>query len=619
MRSRRFWAYIRRHRRAYLIGYAGGFVAIAMAQSSPWVLRLAVDGIRRHVGVATLGMYAAALVGLAAAEAAASYVMRWSILGAAYRVETDLRREYFGHLARMPLAFFERTPTGDLMARAVNDIRAVQRFAGVGLMRSVHTAVMLVASIAFMLSLSVRLTLWMLAILPFVTLVFLLLGRTIHRRFDAVQAQFSALSTRVQEMMSGIRVVKAFAREPDQLARFRDASDEVVRANLRLARAQGALWPAIGLIVGVASMVLLWQGGGAVIRGALTLGELVQFSYYLARLSFPMIALGWVTNLWQQGRASMIRLDEIFAQAPAVADPSAPLAAGGIRGEITFRRVSVTFDGKPALRDVSLVIPAGRTVAIVGPTGAGKTTLVSLIPRILDPTEGQVLLDGHDVRQLPLAALRSATAVVPQEPFLFSDTLYENIAFGARGGPDGRSADRTAVLDAAAVSQIAADAAGFPLGYDTVVGERGVTLSGGQRQRATLARAVLRDPRILILDDALSSVDTQTEQAILRGLRGVMTARTSIVIAHRISTIRAADWIVVLDGGRVVDQGTHEELIARGGLYADLYERELLREALEAAEPADAGVENLPPTDGSAGGLSHPDKPSRDRRDGPGR
>jgi ATP-binding cassette, subfamily B, multidrug efflux pump len=589
MRSRRFWAYVRRHRRAYFLGYAGALVSIAMAQTSPWVLRLAVDGIRRHTGAGPLALYAAGLAGLAVAGAAASYVMRWSILAAAYRVETELRRDYFAHLQRMPLAFFERIPTGDLMARAVNDIRAVQRFAGVGLMRSVHTAVMLVASAAFMLSLSARLTLWMLAILPFVTLVFLLLGREIHRRFDAVQAQFSSLSARVQEMMSGIRVVKAFAREPDQLARFQETSHEVIRANLQLARVQGALWPAIGLIVGVASAVLLWQGGGAVIRGTLTLGELVQFSYYLARLSFPMIALGWVTNLWQQGRASMTRLDEIFAQTPAVADPPVPLAAGGRSGgEITFRRVSAAFDGKPALRDVSLVIPAGRTVAIVGPTGAGKTTLVSLIPRILDPTEGQVLIDGHDVRQLPLAVLRGAVAMVPQEPFLFSATLYDNIAFGT---PDGTSPERPAVLAAAEVSQIAVDAADFPLGYDTVVGERGVTLSGGQRQRATLARALMRDPRILILDDALSSVDTQTEQAILKGLRGVLAARTSIVIAHRISTIRAADWIVVLEGGRVVDQGTHEELIGRGGLYANLYERELLREALEAADPWPARVE----------------------------
>ncbi|MHB8733318.1 MAG: ABC transporter ATP-binding protein [bacterium] len=580
MRSRRFWAYVRRYRRAYIVGYLGGLVSIAMAQSSPWIMKLAVDGIGRHVGTAVLAGYAGALLGLAAAEAAATYVMRWSIMAAAYRIETELRREYFAHLQRMPLAFFERTPTGDLMARAVNDIRAVQRFAGVGLMRSVHTTVMLLASVAFMLSISVRLTLMMIAILPFVTLVFLLLGREIHRRFDAVQAQFSALSTRAQEMMSGIRVVKAFAREPDQLARFNEVSDEVVRTNLRLARAQGALWPSIGLILGVASVVLLWQGGDAVIRGTLTLGQMVQFSYYLARLSFPMIALGWVTNLWQQGRASMNRLDAILAEAPAVDEPPSPLAVDGIRGEITFRRVSVVRDGAAALRDVSLVIPAGRSIAIVGPTGAGKTTLVSLIPRVLDPTEGQVLLDGHDVRHLPLATLRGAVAFVPQEPFLFSDTLRANIAFGAAG-----TAEASQVLAAADVSQISVDAAEFPAGYDTIVGERGVTLSGGQRQRATLARAVMRDPRVLILDDALSSVDTQTEQAILKRLRAVMAARTSLVIAHRISTIRSADWIVVLDGGRVVDQGTHEDLITRGGLYADLYERELLREALEAEEP----------------------------------
>jgi len=600
MRSRRFWAYIRRHRRAYAVGYLGALVSIAMAQSSPWILKLAVDGIRRHVGAGPLALYAAALVGLAAAEAAASYVMRWSILAAAYRIETELRREYFAHLVRMPLAFFERTPTGDLMARAVNDIRAVQRFAGVGLMRSVHTTVMLVASIAFMLSISVRLTLWMMAVLPFVTLVFVLLGREIHRRFDEVQAQFSALSTRVQEMMSGIRVVKAFAREPDQLARFQESSEEVVRANLRLVRAQGALWPSIGLILGVASAVLLWQGGGAVIQGTLTLGQMVQFSYYLARLSFPMIALGWVANLWQQGRASMDRLDEIFAEAPAVDDPPSPLVIDGIRGEITFRHVSVVRDGTTALRDVNLVIPAGRTVAVVGPTGAGKTTLVSLIPRLLDPTEGQVLVDGHDVRHLRLATLRGAVAMVPQEPFLFSDTLRANIAFGAAHG-QAEQPEQPGVLQAADVSQISADVADFPLGYDTVVGERGVTLSGGQRQRVTLARAVMRDPRVLILDDALSSVDTQTEQAILKGLRGVMAARTTLLIAHRISTIRPADWIVVLDGGRVVDQGTHEELIGRGGLYADLHERELLREALEAAEPSGDAAPASGSADGSRG------------------
>ncbi len=586
MRSRRFWRYVHRHRRAYLVGYAAAAVSIAMAQLSPWALRLAVDGIGRHVPPARLAAYAGALVALGLLEALSSYAMRTRILGAAQQIEAEIRRDYFAHLQRMHLGFFQEIRTGDLMARAVNDIRAIQRFAGVGLMRSVHTTVTIVASVAFMLSIDVRLTLWTTLILPLVTLLFVVLGREIHRRFDAVQAQFSALSTRAQESLSGIRVVKAFAREEAERARFREESEKVVATNLRLARIQGALWPAIGLILGLASVVLLWQGGDAVIRGRITLGQMVQFSYYLTRLSFPMIALGWVTNLWQQGRASMDRLDEILGRPPAIRDSRDPVLLPDVRGEIEFRHVSMALGGTFVLRDITLLIPAGRTVAIVGPTGAGKSTLVQLIPRLYDPTEGQVLVDGHDVRQIRLAQLRRAIALVPQETFLFSDTLHENIAFGAAGDPaspaspdsDGR------VLAAAEISQISVDAAEFPRGYGTIVGERGVTLSGGQRQRTAIARALMRDPRILILDDALSSVDTHTEQQILGRLRAVTASRTSLLISHRISTVRDADWIVVLDGGRIAEQGTHQDLLARGGLYADLYEKQLLREALEAED-----------------------------------
>jgi ATP-binding cassette subfamily B multidrug efflux pump len=586
MRSRRFWRYVHRHRRAYLVGYAAAAVSIAMAQLSPWALRLAVDGIGRHVPPARLAAYAGALVALGLLEALSSYAMRTRILGAAQQIEAEIRRDYFAHLQRMHLGFFQEIRTGDLMARAVNDIRAIQRFAGVGLMRSVHTTVTIVASVAFMLSIDVRLTLWTTLILPLVTLLFVVLGREIHRRFDAVQAQFSALSTRAQESLSGIRVVKAFAREEAERARFREESEKVVATNLRLARIQGALWPAIGLILGLASVVLLWQGGDAVIRGRITLGQMVQFSYYLTRLSFPMIALGWVTNLWQQGRASMDRLDEILGRPPAIRDSRDPVLLPDVRGEIEFRHVSMALGGTFVLRDITLLVPAGRTVAIVGPTGAGKSTLVQLIPRLYDPTEGQVLVDGHDVRQIRLAQLRRAIALVPQETFLFSDTLHENIAFGAAGDPaspaspdsDGR------VLAAAEISQISVDAAEFPRGYGTIVGERGVTLSGGQRQRTAIARALMRDPRILILDDALSSVDTHTEQQILGRLRAVTASRTSLLISHRISTVRDADWIVVLDGGRIAEQGTHQDLLARGGLYADLYEKQLLREALEAED-----------------------------------
>jgi ATP-binding cassette, subfamily B, multidrug efflux pump len=611
MRSRRFWRYVHRYRHAYLIGYGAAVISIGMAQLSPWVLKFAIDGIRHSVAPALLAAYAGALVLLGIVEAASSYVMRIQILGAAQRIEAEIRRDYFKHLQRMHLGFFQNVRTGDLMARAVNDIRAVQRFAGVGLMRSVHTTVMIVASVSFMLAIDARLTLWMMLILPLVTLLFLVLGREIHRRFDEVQAQFSALSTRAQESLSGIRVIKGFAQEDSESARFREETDKVVATNLRLARFQGALWPAIGFISGIASVVLLWQGGEAVIRGRITLGQMVQFSYYLTRLSAPMIALGWVTNLWQQGRASMERIDEILTTPPAIRDSRDPVVLGDVRGDIEFRNVSVEFDGTPVLRNITLVIPAGQTLALVGPTGAGKSTLVQLIPRLFDATQGQVLVDGHDVRHIQLASLRRAIAFVPQETFLFSDTLFENIAFGAdaipaapdgngrrgappqavpqdsapaSGTPRGENARR--VAEAAEISQISVDAEDFPLQYGTLVGERGVTLSGGQKQRTAIARAVIRNAPILVLDDALSSVDTHTEQQILQRLRGVVAARTSVLISHRVSTVRDADWIVVLDAGRIAEQGTHSDLLALGGVYANLYEKQLLRDALEGEDPS---------------------------------
>ncbi len=584
MLSQRFWRYIDRHRRAYLWGYAAVLASILMAQLAPWALKLGIDGIHQGAPQRLL-WYAAALVLIAVFEAALSYAMRLSILGAALRIETELRRDYFAHLERMHLGFYHRARTGDLMARAVNDIRAVQRFAGVGLMRSCHTTVMLLVSVAFMLSIDVRLTVWTVVILPMVTVLFIALGREIHRRFDEVQAQFSALSTRAQENFSGIRVVKAFAQEEAETAAFRAENEKVVETNLRLTRLQGALWPAIGLILGVASVVLLWQGGSDVIRGRITLGQMVQFSYYLARLSFPMIALGWVTNLWQQGRASMERLDEIFDRRPQITDPPDPITLEGVPGQIEFRNVTFAYDTTPVLHDITLVIPAGSTVAIVGPTGAGKSTLVHLIPRLFDAASGQVLIDGHDVKQVSLASLRRAIGVVPQETFLFSDTLSENIALGAD------AADESAVIEAAATSRIDKDVEEFPRRYATVVGERGVTLSGGQKQRTALARALVRDPTILILDDALSSVDAQTEEEILAGLRRLRTSRprTCILISHRISTIQEADLIVVLNDGRIAEQGTHAALLARGGLYADLYEKQLLREALEAEGASEAG------------------------------
>jgi len=572
----RFWVALYRHRRRYLLGYAAALGSIGMAQLAPWILKSGIDGIQRGEG--RLWEYAAGLAAVALLEAVLSYLMRMQILGAALRIETELRRELFQHLERMDPAFFHRWQTGDLMARAVNDLRAVQRFLGMGLMRAVHTAVMVGLSVAFMLRISSSLTLSTLPVLLLIPGLFGVLGREIRRRFEEVQMRFSRLSARAQENFSGIRVVKAFAREEAEVRRFREESEAFAHANIRLSRIQGLLWPAVGFLLGGAAVLLLWIGGGEVIRGRITLGQLVQFSYYLVRLSFPVIATGWVLSLWQQGRASMERLEEVFRVRPTIADPEDPVHLETVRGEVEFRDVWVWYDGRPVLQGINLRIPAGSVVAIVGPTGSGKSTLLHLIPRLLDATSGQVLLDGVDVRRLPLRTVREAVGLVSQDPFLFSDTLRENIAFGAEG-------DGTRVVEAAEIARLARDVAAFPHGFETVVGEGGVTLSGGQRQRAALARALARDPRILILDDALSSVDASTEEEIRQALQPVLRSRTVLLVSHRISALRDADRIVVLDGGRVVEEGTQEELLRRGGLFAELYEKQRLRQALEAEEP----------------------------------
>jgi ATP-binding cassette subfamily B protein len=519
-----------------------------------------------------------------------SFWTRSILIGLSRDIEYDLRNDLLDRLLLMEPEFYVRNRTGELMSRATNDLNAVRMVLGPGIMYSATTFVTMVLAVLFMFQISPSLSFWVLVPVPIVALSVRYFGRRIHALYETIQASLATLSAKAQENLAGVRVVRAYAQEAAELQGFDQPNREYVSRNLKLIAAWSMFMPALQALIGLAFVIVLWVGGRQVVTSQISLGEFVAFYTYMGQLAFPMIALGFVTNIFQRGSASMRRLNYIMEVRPSINDAEAR-AAEAIRGEIEFRRLSFSYpttrDAAPAsasrepdvpvLQDVSFHVPAGSTLAVVGPTGGGKSTLAALIARLWEAPPGTLFIDGRPIREWPLAVLRRAIGFVPQDTFLFSETVRENIAWGLDSASD------ESVAEAAEIASIAPEITSFPAGYDTFVGERGITLSGGQKQRSALARAVLRDPRILILDDALSSVDTDTEERILRRLKELMKHRTTILISHRVSTVRHADQIIVLREGRVVERGTHDELIALGGYYDELYQKQLLEEELERA------------------------------------
>ena len=583
--------YYRPYRAAMAWGVAFVVIAQAFALASPWFVKLAIDGLGDPaMGRRRITLYALLVVGTALLGGTARYGMRELINGVSRRIEVDLRDHFFRHLLTLDASFYDRNRTGDLMSRATNDTQAVRQAAGPAVMYAVNTAVGFVLAIAVMLLISPRLTAF--TMIPMLLLPPLVIGfgRIIHKRFERIQEHFSTMSTMVQENLTGVRIVRAYGREAGQANQFDALNEEYRRRNVRLARAAGLFHPLLQLISGVAMLIVLWVGGQEVMAGRITLGDLVAFFFYLGLLIWPMIALGWVVNLFQRGAASMGRLNAILEAESTIAVPTEPTSVTGVRGEVEFRNVSFRYPDtdRLVLEDATFRVRAGETVAVVGPTGSGKSTLISLLARIRDTSGGEILLDGVPLTNYDPTELRRVIGVVPQDPFLFSETIEENIGLGLPDLVFPSAADVTpvedpdeAITEAAKVAQLHDSIIDFPHQYGTLLGERGINLSGGQKQRATLARAVARNPKILVLDDALSAVDTHTEAKILSDLRRVMEGRTSFIISHRVSAVMGADLILVLDEGRIVERGTHPQLLAAGGTYATLLRRQMLEAQIE--------------------------------------
>jgi ATP-binding cassette subfamily B protein len=597
----------------------------------PQVIRRAINDLHSGVTRQKLLTYSLAILTIALIKGTFQFLTRWVVIGISRDIEFDLRNDLFAHLERLSYSYYQRNRTGDIMARATNDLNAVRMLLGPAIMYSANTLVFTAGALGFMLAISPKLTIYAFLPLPIASVVIQYFGRRIHERFERIQAMFSDISARAQENFSGARVIRAYVQEQSEIAAFENANQEYIRRSLGLVRLMGMLWPTLELMLGAAVVIVLWMGGNIVLSGqtevhlvsylgtrttlslsgSMNVGDFVAFNTYMVQLTWPVIALGWVINIFQRGTASMVRINEILSEKPEIDNvgssgdrvigpseiqkpstesdkvfrsPDDPIARlpnvvpSDFAGEIEFFNLNFAYNGVSVLKDINLRIPAGSSLAIVGPTGSGKTTLVNLIPRIYDAAPGAVLIDGRPVREVPLEFLRRQIGFVPQETFLFSATIRENIAYGIKE-ENGEAAIED-IKAAAEAANIVQDIESFPESYNTTVGERGITLSGGQKQRTAIARALLRSPRILVLDDALSSVDTHTEDKILNHLREIMRGRTTIFISHRVSTVRNADRIAVLHQGRIVELGTHDELISRNGYYTELYNKQLLEEEL---------------------------------------